>query len=885
MSRRSSMSTIEALRIADFSVFGYSIDESSFGFSVGPKGLSRKGAEKLASEVAEAVHMLNRLLSEESGVSLGFIEFDIVGTEKGNLPEAMALVTGGDEESSNFIVLLEHEKGLVDVFKVMELAGELSSRLKDIRLACTASKLSSQDTKLVMQSFVERFTRRIYGEASQKKYREKYARDLLAHLKILSGLIVEGPIEVNYGVKPLGFNASVKKISFEKQNVSKDFEYLKSLIFTKTALEVLINDVGLIGREILSLINDYTVNEIGENIALRLAETLWERITPGLIDVKNILEDCDLLMDEAKASFNLLKEKLNSLLQAGEKDLLRNHLDRIDVEGLAKKFKDVLANFLFNERTPEEEIWSWDLKDEVSYFLEQAEKGLSFFERAISSFVFMQIETIVARRLLEDFVRNIVDPIRRKVVEAYINKVKEKLESWFENRSPEIPLNWDFNIFRSRLKDDLISQLEGDEDLFSIPEILEIAFNVTLAEITPETRNIVKDVYQEVREHVSEVVPGLSDYLLSHNVLGAFLEHNPDITSPQVFSEKFFSFILRDVKEFPKWERLAKSWLELFALTFKGKPDICSLVAEFVDFINRVRDEESSKDKPKEILETKLRDHQQEIDSLLSSLSELMEKRNGIERQIDVVQSQLDSTENFEIRLKTDYSVKVSTLKQLRERLEKKKDLLEKISQTLASAREEDKPPLLEQKNNLEAELQTTTLEVQKIISEIERIDRALGEAIEAKERFKNALKQLHLDLEKISDEISKLNDEIRWKEEIKSALTKFLENYSHTSEETLFLPHIVKTELQPFIREKLVSEVPHIAIEGLFDEFKTYMERIFLKAFSYILLRPARLLLRSESQPKLNYLVLYEYPDPKTVRMIIGNNLLDLKLSETEGE
>ncbi|MEM3512272.1 MAG: hypothetical protein QXY80_06435, partial [Candidatus Jordarchaeales archaeon] len=76
MSRRG-MSTIEALRIADFSVLGCSIGEENFGFSVGPMGLSKRDAEKLASEVAEAIHMLNNLLLEESGVKLDYAEFEL----------------------------------------------------------------------------------------------------------------------------------------------------------------------------------------------------------------------------------------------------------------------------------------------------------------------------------------------------------------------------------------------------------------------------------------------------------------------------------------------------------------------------------------------------------------------------------------------------------------------------------------------------------------------------------------------------------------------------------------------------------------------------------------------------------------------------------------
>ncbi|MEM1885568.1 MAG: hypothetical protein QXZ24_08175, partial [Candidatus Jordarchaeales archaeon] len=73
---RESMSTVEAIRLADFSVLGCSIDKDAFGFSVGPLGLSGRDARMLASKVAEAIHMLNSLLLEESGVKLKYAEFE-----------------------------------------------------------------------------------------------------------------------------------------------------------------------------------------------------------------------------------------------------------------------------------------------------------------------------------------------------------------------------------------------------------------------------------------------------------------------------------------------------------------------------------------------------------------------------------------------------------------------------------------------------------------------------------------------------------------------------------------------------------------------------------------------------------------------------------------
>lgn len=879
MSRRG-MSTIEALRIADFSVLGCSINGDGFGFSVGPMGLSRRDAERLASEVAEAIRMLNNLLLEESGVKLEYAEFELVGRERGNLPEAMALVTGGGEEEAAFIVLLEHEKGLVDVFKFMEVANDVLNKLRDVKLACRASGLRKEEEREVLRKFVERFTRRIYAEASQKKYRERYARDLLTHLKITSGLTVEGKIEVDYGAKPPKFSSMIEGVSFEG-HATGNLEYLKSLIFTKTALEVLAGDVALIGRKILSLINDYTMDEVEEGVASRLAEAFWFRIKPGPLQIEEIMEEVKLFVEEARKTFKRVSESVEAILHAGEKRPLKQHLEAVERDGLASCFRETLISFL-SEKDLEEEIWSWNLKEELAYFLEHAERGLRAFERALSAFIFMVAEREAARGILEDYAKQVVDPIRRLMVKAYIEKIRKRLESFIEDRSLGVPVSWDIATLRGRLKEELASQLEV-EARFSTVELLEITFDGFISEVPSEVWGKVEEVYRDIREHVSEVAPGLADYLLSHNVLKEFLEQCQTVDSPESFSRKYFDFVSSDVKEFPKWESLAKTWLEAFPSSSKKATDAYMLVTEFVRFVNKLRDEETSVEKPKEMLEAKIKAQQEKVDVLTKKLSELSVKKASIEKQIDVLQSQLSSAELMERNLKTDYSISITTLKELRETLEAKKRELDEIEQKISSSGAEA-GATLDRRSRLEEEIREITVKTQKLVSEVERIDKELSETMSAKERFRNALRQLHVDLEDVTNQMAAISAEAEREEAVKGVYAKFLERYSHTLEERLFIAHMLKSEILAFARDKISTLSPSITMgEGDLGEFKEYVKRIFLKSFSYVLLKPLRLLLSSSERGDLNYIVMYSYPSDDAFRMTIGNNLLSLEEGKKE--
>jgi len=872
---RKSMSTIEALRIADFSVLGCSIDGENFGFSVGPMGLSRRYAEKLASEVAEAIHMLNNLLLEESGVKLDYAEFELLSRERGNLPEAMVLVTGGGEDGTDFIVLLEHEKGLVDAFRFIDVANELVEKLKDVAFACKASGLRGEEEKEVLQKFVERFTRKVYSEASQKKYREKYSRDFLGHLNITSGLNIEGRIEIDYGIKPPMLNSRIDRMSFE-EHASDNLEFLKSLIFTKTALEVLAGDVTLIGRRILSLINEYTINEVEEEVTTRLAEVFWSRVKPDLVKIEEIMEEAKLFVDEVRGAFKKIEEDINAIIYSGEKRKLRQHLDAVDGSGLAASFKDTLAKFL-SEKDLEEEAWGWSLKEELTFFLEHAERGIKTFERALSAFVFMTSEKKAIKGILEEYVKQVLDPIRRLMVKAYVEKIGKKLESFVEDRSLSVPASWDLATFRGRIKDDLDSQLEAGV-LFSTVELLEITFNGFISEVPSELRVKIEEVYRDIKEHVSEVVPGLADYLLSHDVFKAFLEQGKIVFSPEEFSQKYFDFVSKDVEEFPKWKSLAKTWLEAFASSFKRELSEYGLVAEFVEFVDRLRDEEISTKKPKEILEAKVEMQQERVNELVKKLSEINDRRMSIERQIDVLQSQLSSAELMEKNLKTDYGINVAALKDLREALEAKKRELDEIEQRLPSLKGGEVDVALQRKSRLEEEIRGITVKTQRLVSDVERIDKELSEIIRTKERFTNALKQLHADLEDIANQIAVTSAEIEREEAVKNVYTKFLERYSHTLEEVLFVAHMLKAEVLAFAQDRVLTFTPSISMEESdLNEFKDYVKRIFLKSFSYVLLRPLRLLLSSHDKANLHYIVMYSYPSNESFRMTIGNNLLSL--------
>ncbi|MHA1208034.1 MAG: hypothetical protein ACTSP1_03490 [Candidatus Freyarchaeota archaeon] len=903
--REAAPSTAEALKKAVVSVFGYTSNSvGSFGSLVGPESVSLARAKMLASDIGELVHKLNHLIGEESGVELRSVEFELARMVKGGtLPEVLLLTVGSYEENSNFLVLLEQEKGLVDVFRSIELADELNRKLKDVEDACSFSGLNvKSETASVMEKFVERFTRRVHGEVIQKKYREKYGRDFIRHLGIDIDTVVTGDFEIDYSLRPPGFNVTVDNVNIQDLSAPEELllEHLQSMIFTKTAIKTLAGDVGSLGREILSLINDYTIEAVEKNVV----EALLDAFTRRLENVSEqqpewLLELEKEFLAESNEILNRFEEKGNSFIQSGIKSKLNGHLESFEKivtegEGDANPLMNSLINafqeYLLSEYGEEDrEFWAWEFRGDMAYFMVHSRRAFGVFDHAVASFLATRCEKELAEQIFERFFEMLkADEMRAELIKRYLDEFKVLLENEIEGKYALVgPRDWTVEGLKNSVKSSIIDAAVrfGERDSVTSPtQLLEIAANNVLERVGPDEQVFLKDTVEYIVNRMTEVVPGLADYILSYDVLPKFIKKKQDKLSTAEFPDAFLSFIEPELEEFPQWKELAHEWITGFKEELREKPlTPFKLIKSFVNFISEQREKGIGEYAPLNTLRKVSQNIQQEIQEWNGKIEEVKSRIYSVEQQVKVVKSEIDAKTGIRGKIEKEIKVKRETPLRLRQEVEAKKLLIEKIEAEIKRLRDlkaavvggSSEKELKIQTDNIRSSIEKLNAEIEKMASDVQVLEEQLRQINEEITGLESAYNQLMSDLGALEAEINEYNLEIARRESLIEAINALITTYSNLLNLSKDTSRLFRTEISSFMDSVGNLEIQPRPLAAFLEGLLDYIQYTYLRTFSSLLPRPTRLYLRNKDDPSLEYLVLYDYATPGRIRLSIGNNWL----------
>ncbi len=902
-SRETAPSTAEALKKAVVSVFGYSSNlTGSFGSLVGPETVSLPKAKMLASNIGYLIHKLNNLISETSGVELRAVEFELSRMVwGGTLPEVLALTVGLWEEHSNFLVLLEQEKGLVDVIRSIELADELNRKLTDIEKACYLSGLNMKSEGAnVLEKFVDRFTRRVHGEVTQKKYREKYGRDFIRHLGIDIDTVVTGSFEVDYSLRPAGFKATVENVSIQDIPGSEEvlLEHFQHIIFTKTAIQTLISDIGALGREILSLINDYTIEVVEKSVVEALYNAFIDKLENTAPQQPQwLLEEGKKFLIECSGILGKFEERGNMFIQSGIKSKLDGHLESFEkmlredsafplMNSLGKSFQEYLISE-YGEET--REFWAWEFKGDLSYFMAHSKRALEVFNQALSSFLAIKCEKELAEQTFQEFLENLKkDEMQKELIKKFLEAFKSLLENEIEGKYTLFgSTKWTLDDLRKSIKNDIIdaSMRFSERDSITSPsQILEIAINNIIQRVGPDEQAFLKNTKDYIINRMTEVVPGLADYILSYDVLPKFIKKRPDKLSSDVFLDAFSSHIEQEFEDYPQWRDLAREWISSFKEEIRDKEITpFKLIKSFVNFVGEQREKGSGEYAPLHNLRSVSQSIQYEIQQWNDKVEEVKSRIYAVGQQIKVVKSDLDAKESIRIKIEEEIKVKREMPLRLHQEIEAKKILIDKIETEIQRLRDlkaavvggKSEDELKIQTDNIRSSIEKLKIEIEKMARDVKVLENQLTQINEEIRGLNSAYNQLLKELQSLEDEMNEYNQEITKREQLIAATNLVISNYStllNLNKETYKL---FKTEITSFLSSmkplEIQSRPPIKFIEGLLD----HIEYTYLKAFSNLLPRPTRLYLKNKDDPSLEYLALYDYAAPGRIRLSIGNNWL----------
>ncbi|MEM3585964.1 MAG: hypothetical protein QXO71_01465 [Candidatus Jordarchaeaceae archaeon] len=904
MAREAAPSTAEALKKAAVSVFGYTSNNTgSFGSLVGPESVSPTKAKVLASDIGELIHKLNQLIGEESGVELRSVEFELSRMVKtGTLPEVLLLTVGSYGEKSNFLVLLEQEKGLVDVFRSIELADELNMKLGDIEEACSVSglKLDSEGAR-ILEKFVDRFTKRIHGEMTQKKYREKYGRDFIRHLGIDIDTIVTGNFEIDYSSRPLGFNVTVDSVNLQDLSASEEalLEHLQSMIFTKTAIKTLAVDVGVLGREILSLINDYTIEAVEKSIV----EALFNIFSKKLENVSPqqptwLLESEKEFFAECKETLDRFESKGNTFIQSGTKSRLAGHIgnflkligeDEDTLNPFMKSLGSIFQEYLTSEYgTESREFWAWEFRGDLAFFMAHARRALSVFDNALSAFLATRCEKELAEQIFQRFLESLKgDEIQLGLLKRYLDSFKVFFENDIEGKYILVgSTSWSIEGLKNSVKNDILDSVTrfGYRESITPPtQLLEIAFNTVIGKMDPDEQEFLKKTKDYAISRINEVVPGLADYILSYDVLPKFLKKRPDKLSSDDFPDAFLNYIKPEFEDFPHWKELAQAWISKFKEEIgEKKLTPFSLIKSFVNFISDQREKGSGEYAPLNILRESNQNIQSEIQQWNNKIEEVKKRIYSTEQQIKVVKSDIDAKKNIRTKIDEEIRIKMETPQKLREEIEAKKLLIDKIEAEIQRLRDlkiadvagdTREGELKIQTSNLRSSIEKLNIEIEKTVQDIQILESQLREMDEEIRSLELAYNQLLTDLKSLEDELSIYNFEIARRERLMQAINTLISTYSNTLNLCKDISRLFKNKISSFMSSMAPLEIQSRTPVAFIDGLLNYIEYAYLKTFSSLLPQPTRLYLRNRDDPSLEYLVLYDYATPGRIRLSIGNN------------
>ncbi len=902
--REAAPSTAEALKKAVVSVFGYTSNNTgSFGSFVGPESVSPARAKMLASNIGELIHKLNHLIGEESGVELRAVEFELSRMVRGGtLPEVLLLTVGSYEENSNFLVLLEQEKGLVDVFRSIDLADELNRKLTDIEKACSVSGLKMKsDGASVLEKFVDRFTKRVQGEVIQKKYREKYGRDFIRHLGIDIDTVVTGDFEIDYSLRPSGFKATVDNVNIQDISAPEEvlLEHLQSMIFTKTAIKTLASDMGALGREILSLINDFTIEVVEKNVV----EALYEAFRGGLENVSAqqpqwLLESEKEFLEKSKAILDKFEEKGNTFIQSGIKSKLAGHLksfeklmaqDEGDLNNLINSLRNAFQEYLITEyREDDREFWAWEFRGDLAYFMVHSRRALGVFNHAISAFLATKCEKELAERILESFFESLKKDEQTDLIRKYIDEFKILLENEIEGKFALVgPVNWTVESLRNAVKSDIIDTTVkfSERDIVTQPtKLLEIATKNAMESVGPDEQEFLRKTKEYIINRMTEIVPGLADYILSYDVLPKFIKKKQDKLTSEDFSDAFSSYIEPEFEEYPQWKEVAQEWISSFKEEIEDKTlTPFKLIKSFVNLISDRREKGIGEYAPLNNLRGVNQGIQYEIQQWNFKIEEVRKKMYSIEQQFKIVKSEIDAKTSIKRNIEEEIKVKSETPLRLREEVEAKKLLIDKIEVEIKRLRElkesvvggRSEEDLKIQTYNIRSSIEKLNAEIEKMTMDVKVLQKQLTQISEEIVGLESAYNQLLKDLRSLENEINEYSVEVTRLESLMEAVNNVVNTYSKLLNLSKETSRFFKTEISSFMSSmgslEIESRLPTVFLEGLFD----YVEYTYLKAFSSLLSRPTRLYLRNKDDPSLEYLAMYDYATPGRIRFSIGNNWL----------
>ncbi|MHA1383871.1 MAG: hypothetical protein ACTSR3_08970 [Candidatus Helarchaeota archaeon] len=612
-------------------IFSY-IDENGtpFGGVVGSGRIRSEKIRELVRNSARYLAAFNSFLEDYAGSTLFSAEFllETVGKEDKIVPKGILLITGARKTRSDFVLALEYEIGLIDVYNAKEELNTVCNNLYQIEEEIKRPQIDNTARTKILDRFSSRSAQKMFGNFIDKKWQRKYQdggakkSQNLDQIDVETDIFVSGLQEINYILLPPQIkleNMNMKRIN-EKSEKKGTVRYLKYSLSPITSKKITENAI-LFSREAFLPLNELSGNDTQSRFVKLFLDYFIEMI--GQLDTKKryhfiiplFIEEAEVYRD----ALNNFQKSAEAYFKSGIKAKFDEHVKKFKNLVLEKSLgqqKSLLVK-IFNEFiehvqeiSEDKELIAWEFKSELSYFVEYANYSISSILKILPIFLSMKCEIELLKKYIEKYKEEKLveqEETIKAIAEAYINK----FESYATNLIYKKYLEEEISSFNQdkieeRFPNELKLYIDNfiEERNLDLKDLIDFTGNFILPRVDSEqNKKIFNEIFKKLKSYPGEV-SFLTEFLLRYSVFNEFLLENEDKISltPDSFSEEYLKYLERRLSAIKlNWNDLLLNWFDDFN---QENIDQQKLLFEQVNnFINFIEEQSKKQLEPKIFLE------------------------------------------------------------------------------------------------------------------------------------------------------------------------------------------------------------------------------------------------------------------------------------------
>ncbi len=868
-------STVEAIRMASASILGTTTSKGyPLGSATGSGSMMEENSESVALSVTPLVFSLRDDILASEGLDMLSLEWDLERPQSQEvLPEHLIIAGGKSGGVTSHVCALSWEAGVIDPFRMDSYIGVVSKKISDVEKAVLGNSLDYEtDGLAVLKRYSDRLNNVTFVEMLDRQFQETWESQKLKLENVDIETVLTYTIRDDYSSNPPGPMIQRRLSSEYRMPVGAEEQlllHLKNRLVSPRGLETITLRVPDVGREILSELNEfaYSIEEvdIARGTITALSTFLGKDVVrPSELDtLSSLTEQFSDSMAEVSTRFSDVLEKHAT---SGLRLTIQGHYDALSklvneatasLDDLQKSYAQTLLKGMMGsiqrEVSDSGEVRAWELKGVFTYFVTFTKRVLNYISREFQEFLLVNSVQRVMKETLQEFreegEKESEDEAELLLFHKFFAELYSLLNAIIDRKSFEGSEHRHIEPLVEDITQEISDEFKKIDvwDLVDFADLAKIARTEIQGRVIAEEGHISSEslisLLTDFKTFVSETLPDVGDTFLSRNMLATIIDQVSSDGTSLVIALK--QIVENETEKPEEWKREANLWINRLAVLVE---DSDPLSKQLFTFIKLSYEELGEGATPEAVLQRtqesakELEDDYQEEVSTWNSTCSAIESENRSIRESNAKRESLlnEAVRQYEADL-NDYQSKPEARKAqvAAQQLEKVKQL-EAAQQTEAPIADTSPPPPA-------SPTMPESLEARK-----SRIDR-----------------DNPLQTEKPLPSKPQPSEKMLTYTELRDVLVANLEKMKRSQER---MEQVFTLKLRA-----LKSEGTKIAEEisiGIGEEFLEYLMSARIRKLGRLLPRAKRAYLRNPADPRVVYLVNYEFNGENMI-VSVGSNLL----------